>query len=203
MKYLLSTLLFLLASVGSLQAQSSNYTLMDQSTMTIEGTSTIHDWECDVQEMQADINLDSSSFEGAKSNPVSSLSLTIPVESIESGKGGMNRKMYGALDEKKHPNIIFELTGTEFITQPQATNGNDANYQLTATGMLTIAGTTNEVSFPVETTIQDDGSYKFMGSYEINMKDYNVDPPSAMLGTIKSGEMVTVSFEVYFKKNNL
>ncbi len=33
------------------------------------------------------------------------------------------------------------------------------------------------------------------------MEDYDVDPPSAMLGTIKTGEMVTISFEFFIAKS--
>ncbi len=173
--------------------------------MIIEGTSTIHDWECDVEDIQADVTFDESVMEAdAKQNPVTNLSLTIPVNSIESGKGGMNKKIYGALKDDKHPNITFELKNAEIEqSSTQATNGQEPSFQLMATGMLTIAGTTNEVSFPVKTYVQDGNTYKFTGNYELNMKDYKVDPPSAVFGTIKSGEKVTISFEVYFSKNSI
>jgi len=190
MKSLLTSILLLLFAATGIQAQSNNYILLDQSTMQIEGTSTIHDWECDVEEINADISFDSTALQ-AKQNPVKTLSLTIPVKKIDSGKGGMNNKIYDALKNKKHPNITFELTNAELA------DTTESNINLTATGMLNIAGVSREVSFPVEGIAQADGSYKFSGEYELNMKDYEVDPPSAIFGTIKSGEMVTISFEFY------
>jgi len=170
--------------------------------MTIEGTSTIHDWEADVQEMQVTIDMNTSALEAdTMQSPVNSLTLSVPVKSIESGKGGMNRKIYGALKDEEHPNITFELTGTELIqSNAQATNGNETSFQLMANGNLTIAGSTKEVSFPVDAYIQDGDTYQFTGSYELNMKDYDVDPPSAVFGTIKSGEVVTILFDTYFSK---
>lgn len=205
MKSLLTILFTLLFSISGLFAQTdNNYVLMENSTMTIEGTSTIHDWECDVTDIQADINFDASALTAeTPTNPVKSLALTIPVEKIESGKGGMNKKIYGALEEKKYPNITFELTSAKLTPNTQATNGNKSSFSLMATGMLTIAGTTNEVSFPVEAFAENGNTYKFTGSYELNMRDYKVDPPSAMFGTIKSGEMVTIKFEVYFSKASI
>lgn len=197
MKSILTTILTILFAVVGVQAQSGGYVMSDKSTMTIEGTSTIHDWECDVQEINADVNFDLSAIEGdTKENPVKNLVLTIPVSKIESGKSGMNNKIYDALKEKKNPNIIFELTSAE-LTNFDST---ESTLQLDATGMLNIAGVTREVSFPVAGTIQSDGSYKFTGNYEINMKDYDVDPPSAVFGTIKSGELVTVNFEFFVSK---
>ena len=196
MKSLLTTIFFLLfAATGSVLAQTNNYMLTDDSKMMIEGTSTIHDWECDVQEINLDITMDTTALSGdTTSSPVKSLSLSVPVEKIESGKGGMNKKIYGALKKDKHPNIMFNLTNTEL------TNVTDSNMQLNVTGMLNIAGVEKEVSFPVEGTMQEDGSYKFTGEYELNMKDYEVDPPSAVFGTIKSGEMVTITFDFIVAK---
>ena len=196
MKSLFTTLLILLTvALGTAVAQTNSVKLLDKSTMQIDGTSTIHDWTADVEKMTVDLGFDASALTADSiSNPVSSLSLTVPVESIESGKGGMNRKIYGALKEDDHPNITYKLSSSEL-----AEAGSDSLFQLSTTGTLNIAGVSKEVSFPVEGSMQEDGSYKFTGSYEINMKDYKVDPPSAVFGTIKSGEMVTISFEMFFK----
>lgn len=192
MKYLLTSVFALfLVSATSVTAQQSNYRLLDKSTMKIEGTSTIHDWTVDVNEINADITFKAAALEGeSSSNPVKSLSLTIPVEKLDSGKGGMNNKIYDALKKKKNPNIKFKLTSAE------VTNRQGADFTLSVTGPLTIAGFTRDITFPVQGSIEN-GTYKFTGSYELNMKDYEIDPPSAVFGTIRSGEMVTVSFEFY------
>lgn len=193
MKSLLTTIFFLLfAATGSVMAQTNNYMLTDNSKMMIEGTSTIHDWECDVEEINLDIAMDTTALSSDSTGSlVKSLSLSVPVEKIESGKGGMNKKIYGALKKDKHPNITFNLTNTEL------TNVTDSSLKLNVTGKLNIAGVEKEVSFPVEGTMQQDGSYEFTGEYELNMKDYEVDPPSAVFGTIKSGEMVTITFDFF------
>ena len=196
MKSLFSTLVILLTiALGTVVAQQNGVTLMDKSTMQIDGTSTIHDWTADVEKMSVDLGFNAKALASdTLGNPVNSLSLSVPVESIESGKGGMNRKIYGALKKDDYPNITYELSSADL-----ADTSSDSLFQLNTTGMLNIAGVSKEVSFPVEGSMQEDGSYKFTGSYEINMKDYDVDPPSAVFGTIKSGELVTISFEMFFK----
>jgi polyisoprenoid-binding protein YceI len=204
MRYLLTTLLGLLFLASGALAQTTDYVLTDKSTMTIAGTSTIHDWEADVEEMQASIGLDASGLDAeTKQSPVTTFSLAVPVESIESGKGGMNKKIYKALKEEDHPQIRFDLKTTELASNAQSGSSNQGEFQLMATGDITIAGVTREVSFPVVASTPNSSTYQFTGSYEINMKDYDVDPPSAVFGTIKSGEKVTVNFDVYFAKNNI
>jgi len=46
--------------------------------------------------------------------------------------------------------------------------------------------------------ILPDGSVLFNGTQNINMKDYDVDPPKAMFGAIKAGEEVDVIFDAKF-----
>lgn len=187
---------FLFAFSGSLTAQPSDYTLLDKSTMQVDGTSSIHDWTAEVEEINIDLNFNASAFTSdSDENPVTSLTLAVPVEEMESGKGRMNGKMYDALKKDDHPDITFELSSAE-ITEASS----DTTFTLDTIGTLTIAGVSEEINFPVEGSIGEDGTYGFTGSYELNMKDYDVDPPSAMFGTIKSGEMVTISFELFFSE---
>lgn len=193
---LLSLLLFLFAFSGSVTAQSADYELLDKSTMQVDGTSSIHDWTADVEEINIDANFNASAFTPeSDENPVTSLTLTVPVEEMESGKGRMNGKMYDALKKDDHPNITFELSTAEI-----SEGSSESSFTLNTTGTLTIAGVSEEINFPVEGSVTGDGVYTFTGSYELNMEDYDVDPPSAMFGTIKSGEMVTISFELFFSE---
>lgn len=191
------TLIALLLPVIGL-AQSADYTVDDSSTMKVTGTSTIHDWEADVQEMDltVDLNPELMSAENPES-PVTSLSLNVPVKSIESGKGGMNRRINDALKEKKNPEIIFNLISSELAEGEQ----NGDSFTVNLRGNLNIAGFTREVTFPVTGTKLDDNSYRFEGSYGLNMTDYEVDPPSAMLGAVKSGEEVEIVFNILLTAN--
>ncbi|MDR8391445.1 YceI family protein [Aliifodinibius sp. S!AR15-10] len=192
----IASILLLVPFIGS--AQSAEYTLNKNSTMVITGTSTIHDWEADVEEMDLSVSLDPALLDQKNPEaPVTSLSLNIPVKSIESGKGGMNRKIYGALKEKDHPQIMFNLTSSELADTVQSAE----SFTLKVKGNLNVAGTVNEVSFPVKGTKVGEDNYRFEGTYGINMKDYGVDPPSAVFGTIKSGEEVTIKFNILLTAN--
>jgi polyisoprenoid-binding protein YceI len=180
-------------------AQSTQYILDESSTMVITGTSTIHDWEADVEEFNLSVSLNPGLPD--QQNPkasVSSLALTVPVQSIESGKGSMNRKIYGALQEEEHPEIMFNLTSAERADTVQSAE----SFSLGLKGNLNVAGTVKEISFPVKGTRVGENGYRFEGSYGLNMKDYDIDPPSAIFGTIKSGEEVEIKFNVLLKANS-
>jgi polyisoprenoid-binding protein YceI len=195
MKSLFTTLLIFLFTIsGNVLAQSDSYEILDKSTLKVTGTSTLHDWEANAETINSYIDFDIAALEGDTiSNPVNSLSLTIPVEDLKSGKDKMDKNMYEALKKDDFPNIMFKLNDAELVN----TDSTLTSMEMDVTGNLTIAGTSNVITLPVTGNKLEDGSFKFTGSYEMNMKDFDVDPPSVMFGTIKSGEMVTISFEMY------
>lgn len=181
---LISPLILVLGLITTSFAQS--YTINPEtSEVTITGTSTIHDWESVAEEFSgtAIINI-----EEGKLVAIQDLTFNVVVDGIKSGKGGMDSKTYNALDEKKHPNIVFELSE---IAEVNADS-------VTANGLLTIAGKTNPVELIVSYQLMDNGSIQFTGVKEIKMTDYDIKPPTAVFGTIKAGNEVQVHFDAMF-----
>lgn len=150
--------------------------------MSIEGTSTLHDWVSSVDQLTAKAEIEISNN---KLVSIPMLQVRIPVKGIKSTKGKiMDNKTYNALKADDHPTIQFQLNKITL----QATN------QLLASGQLTIAGKAKSVEFPVEYTTQSNQKIQFKGAYTLKMTDYNMDPPTALMGSIKTGDEVTVRF---------
>lgn len=195
MKKLSILLLAIIFFAGtSIYAQSSDYNLAGQSSMAIQGTSSLHDWECAVEDFSAKSRIITNAASGEPL--VEQFTFSAEVESIECGKRAMNKKTYGALKEKDHPSISFSVT--EAIPASEIHDGKP--FGLEVTGDLTIAGVTQSVSFPATGQLLDNDRYQFDGSCELNMNDYNIDPPSAMFGSIRTGEDVKVSFSIVLSK---
>lgn len=192
-------LLSLILLPAAVWAQSSSYVLADNSSMVITGTSTIHDWEADVESMDLEINFDPSLLGTEQdSSAIQGLTFTAKAESIESGKGRMDNKIYDALKVDDHPTITFTMSEAEVANYDEATG----NLSLNVTGALTIAGVEKTVTFPVQGERMNNGSYSFEGNYSLNMEDYDIDPPSAVFGTIKSGEEVDINFSMVLTASN-
>jgi len=205
----LSIILFtvLLINYGMAFGQSSSenvaadYKLSEESSMTISGTSTIHDWESQVKQINSELQIAPNLFaqqKGADIDEGLNTSVSIPVESIESGKSGMNDKMYGALEKDDYPNIEYELMSSELLSSNSNGQNGAAMFELKTIGELTIKGVTKEIEMTVEGEKSEDGSLHFKGDKELNMKNFEVDPPSAMFGTIKAGKMITVSYDLTY-----
>ncbi|WP_339609137.1 YceI family protein [uncultured Planktosalinus sp.] len=159
------------------------------SIMTVFGTSNIHDWDMKAEKMSGDASF---KIENGKLAAIDKLTYAVEVESLKSGKSGMDKNAYNALDTKKHKTINYNLTK---VTKISDTGSN--SYSIETIGNLTIAGQTKQV--PITFNVQLNGSkLTFSGKVKINMTHYNVEPPKALMGTVKTGEDLTLDFKVLY-----
>jgi polyisoprenoid-binding protein YceI len=125
------------------------------------------------------------------------VNFSVPAEGLKSKNSLMDKKTYSALKSDKHNRISFALNSVNGLSA----NGNSLSG--TAQGTLSIAGKTQTVSFPFSGEIQNDNTISVTGKEKINMKDFNISPPTALMGTMKTGEEVTVHFNVNFQPDQV
>ncbi len=167
---------------GFAQAQQ-NLVFNNTTKFFVDGTSSIHDWTIESNEVDGKLNVDAT-------GSVTSVELTMKAESLKSGKSGMDKKVYEAFDTKKNPSIAFK--STDITMNP------DGNGGITK-GTLTMAGSTGTVEVPF-TLDSSSGNWVFTGEVVMLMTTFDMSPPTAMFGTIKSGDEVKVRFEVVTSK---
>ena len=161
--------------------------------ITLSGTSNIHDWD-----MVAKSGTSSATFAVNSSGQVTSLtalSFTLPAVSLKSKHTQMDKNTYKALNATKNPNISFTLTSSTLT----ATGGN--NYQINAVGKMSIAGTTKQTDLQATGKYNPtDKSFTVTGVKKMKMTDYKVNPPKALMGTIKTGDAISIAYTIKFAK---
>jgi len=70
------------------------------------------------------------------------------------------------------------------------------NYTVKAIINLTIAGKTVETTLDAQAKKINDTSFSIKGEKKISMKDYDMQPPSFMLGAVKTGNDVVLNFDL-------
>ena len=156
------------------------------STMTIFGTTNIHNFKSNVQLIKGELTVNSA-------KKVQSLNVEIPVRSIKSGEKLMDNKTYEAFKESKFPTISFSIIDVAALQ----ISGDDIN--VTVDGNLTIAGVTKRISIKATGKNSRPGVYTFKGSVALKMTDFNMKPPTAMLGVMKVGNAITLNYDVTFE----
>jgi polyisoprenoid-binding protein YceI len=156
----------------------------------LEGTSNIHDWD-----MKSDKGTCTGVFDLSNTGSLtgmSALNFVVPAESLKSEHSGMDKNTYKALNTKKYASINFAAASASIKPAGNA-------FVLTTKGMLTISGITKEVWLTANGVVNTDKSITYSGLYKLKMTDFNVEPPTAMFGTIKTGDNIVVKFNLVLK----
>lgn len=192
-RYIILTVSMFLFS-QALLAQVTFKLDLKSSSITIKGTSSAHDWEMSATEMDASMKV---KLQEQKIEEILNVNFSVPAEALKSKNSLMDKKTYSALKSDKHNKIVFSLNSVNGLS----TTGNSLSG--TAYGTLSIAGKTKPVSFPFSGEIQKDYTISVTGKEKINMKDFNISPPTAFMGTMKTGEEVIVHFNVNFQADQV
>lgn len=177
-KMALSLVAFLTTSI--LVAQTDYVLDTGNSSIFISGTSTLHDWESKVDQFEATVN--------KNDNTLSNVRVVIQVTSIKSGKSGMDANTYNAFRYRQNPTITF-------ICDELTVSGT----KVTGTGKLTMNGTTNDIPVDLKLEQWTGASFSVLGNLNLKMTDYNIDPPTAMMGAVKTGNEVSLQLSINMK----
>jgi hypothetical protein len=155
--------------------------------MTISGTSTLHDWVSSVTKINSDVQVQ---WKDGRLATIDKLIIRIPAESIISTKGRiMDNKTYEALKSEEHPNIRFQLKTADVVYK-------EGNYTIQSTGLLTIAGQSKTIRLTANAQPIAGGGLTFTGAYTLKMTDYGIEPPTALMGSIKTGDEITIDYSL-------
>ena len=151
--------------------------------VTVQGTSSLHEWESEVE--KTDIKGSYTADKGTLVD-LNNAVVRIPVTSIKSTKGKMmDNKTYEAFDFEKNPNIIFTVTSSRVGAKT-----------IDFKGTLAMAGAVRPIEVRGAWKLLGNGDLQVTGSHKLKMTDFKMEPPTAMMGTVKVGDEVTVTFDI-------
>ena len=154
------------------------YTISSESKLTIDGTSTVHDWTVTANTLEGTLKSEGKSPK--------EIDFQVVVADIKSERGAtMDKKMHAALQKETHPKVIFVLK--------------EVKNESTLIGTLTIGGNSQDVEITGKIDTSGD-KIKISGEHGIALKDFEIEPPTAMFGQVIVGDDVTVKFDLVFTK---
>ena len=183
----------LLTIAGSLHAQSVRLAVGPESKLWIEGGSNLHDWSCKASSIEAAIEVDESFVKTTTVAPTSlkKVQVKVPVRNLKCGNGKMDNNLYKALKADDAPEISYILATFDVVPAAEKDS-----FTVKAVGALTIAGTEKTVNMDVTAARLPDGGVRAEGTLPLLMTDFGVKPPTALLGTLRTGNKITVKFSL-------
>ena len=192
-----STLLALaiaLPASGAWTVANQVLVLQPQSRLWIDGSSSIRSFSCKAVEVSAVVeatgpNAISQLLTGDKD--VKTVHVTVPAERLDCGNGTMNEHMRKAIKLSEHKSIEFRLADYDIARNADGVSG-------TINGTLLLGGVTKPIALKAEGK-PEAGMLHVTGSYELDMTEYGLKPPTLMLGRIKVGKTVKVNYDLLLK----
>ena len=182
--------IFLIVVLSAQTSMAQSYNINNgASKLVVEGTSNIHDWELAAENLQGNLKAELKDGQLVKINE---LNFGVVSESLKSGKGGMDKNTFKALKTDKNQRITYQL---QKVNNIDCVSANEC--KVTTSGYLTIAGTKKLVDLTFDAKV-DGSKITLIGNKKIKMTEFNVDPPTAMFGTITTGDEVNVKFQTVY-----
>ena len=162
----------------------------NNSIFTIKGTSSLHDWEMVSKTFDGTISI---TYSDAENFEINEISINIGVTTLDSDNRIMNKKTYDALKSDDHPNIYYKFTSVKSMKSI----GNNT-FEVMLNGTLKIAGKSKSVDILVTLIMENNKISSIKGAKPLKMSDFDVEPPTALLGTIKTGNDITIEFNLNY-----
>lgn len=171
-------MILLLFGTSFFAVGQATYHLGEKSKLQIEGTSTVHDWTVTAHTIEGSLQADGTTLK--------EVDFEVMVADIKSERGAtMDKKMHAALRKDTHPKVNFSLKELK-----------EGGLLI---GTLAIAGHKKEVEIASMADFSND-SVVMVGEHRIALKDFQIEPPTAMFGQVVVGDEVTVKFDLVFEK---
>ena len=169
------------------------------SVLWLQGSSNVHDWESRTTQPTVKLLRDASATDPAdvaaldqwlRSGALRGLELGVPLATVHSKKGStLDKNMLKALKAEQNPEITFRLT------QARVGEASGDSIRVTADGVLRVAGRERPITVAGR-LVRGEAGVWLNGSHGLRMSEYEVKPPTMMLGTLRVHDSVSVHFRL-------
>jgi hypothetical protein len=192
-KYGMIGVISLLLAGTTVNQKSQSFELSKEKTsVLVTGTSTLHNWKMDLKIFDCNANF---IMKNSRLTSIDKVAFICKTTDLKSDYSLMDKKTYSALKSGTFPEIKFN--GISSMEIPAYNNKFTDNLR----GNLFIAGKSITVSIPINGTLSSINGINIIdisGETDLKLSDFNIVPPTAMLGALKTGNGITVSFSLQF-----
>ena len=186
---------FLVASIHSdTHTHTFSYEVLPESKISISGTSNVSSFKC----FAADCAQKGSFvvFEKNDSNIISFYNalFSVKVRSLDCNNSLINRDLYKTLNSDKYPFIVLQIKEAELISFfPNSV------FKYKVKVDMILANNQRETKGEVLVQKINSDVFRVSGVQKIKLTDFNIKPPTAMLGLIVVDDEMTITFNLVLK----
>jgi hypothetical protein len=169
------------------------------SVLWLEGTSNVHDWESRTTQPTLKLLRDASAADPTdvatldawlRAGGLRGLELVVPLVTMHSKKGDkLDKNLRKALEAEQNPEITFHLT------QANVGEASGDSIRVSADGVLRVAGRERPITVAGRLVRSEAGVW-LNGRHGLRMSEYDVKPPTMMMGALRVRDSVSVHFKL-------
>jgi polyisoprenoid-binding protein YceI len=163
------------------------------NVVKVSGKSNVHDWTMIAQNPVSDA--DFGPLVGSDNVPKSltSLNFSVNAKGLKSEHSSMDTRTYKVIKADAYPKITFKSSSA--VITPVS----KGKFSVKVTGSLSIAGVSKTVTLQANGVVNADQGITCNGTQKLKLTDYNIQPPSFMLGAMKVGDELSIAYNLNFK----
>ena len=176
------------------------------ASLELDGDSTLHRYSAKALGMELEVGIEPAASAGGADRPsdvealirghfIKTFVLIVPVDKLSSGEKSLDDNMRKALRGNRYKQIRFQMDSYDVLAPPAG----GAAFTLTLHGRLSLAGVERKVDVDAVGVRVRDG-IRFRGSKDLLMTDYQIKPPTLMLGAIKTANLVTLTLNATLQR---
>ena len=173
------------------------------ASLELDGDSSLHRYSAKAHGMEAGVGLDrarvptaveASDLEGlVRGHFIKTFHLSVPVDQLSSGERARRQYAQGA-QRDRYKQIRFQMDSYEVVGRP-----GKATMTVVLHGRLSLAGVERKIDVTAAGVRVHNG-LAISVSKDLLMTDYEIKPPTMMLGAIKTKDLITVKFNATLER---
>lgn len=166
-----------------------------ESTLSIRGNATPFNYHCQTETIVASFM--SSVMNVNDRLPSSDIQIIVPVSQFNCGVRRLNKDFKDALNVDIYDEIRFDI-----IHINKRNNNSNCNIYLVA-GDLFVSGTTRRIILDVIAKRTDNNKVLISGKTKLSMDDFNIAPPSSLMGLVRVEDEMIIEFSILYDENHI
>lgn len=156
------------------------------STVELAGKSNVGAFRCTATVAPRSMPVRLAVQDEARTYALESAHLTLPTAALDCGSRLMERDLRQALRSERYPDIGVRVEGLRFRE----------NGTVLVEAVVSVAGCQRDERFTVGVKRWADGCYLVAGALPIEMLEYGIAPPTALLGLVRVDGRIEIAFDL-------
>ncbi len=176
-------------TTGNMEDVEAKWKVSGTSRVVVEGQSNVNEFKCVTIRYEGDDVLTQRN-DNASGKRILEGSINMKVKSFDCENRIMTRDLRETLKEDAYPEITVDVVS---IALPEK---DGKNHKVDGEAEITLAGETRLMDFTWEVSYPNSKKIRLSGNREIRFSQFNIEPPTKMMGMIRVKDTLMVDFDL-------